>query len=103
MVAPICPVSSLTTVGPQSNPGALTGTKYITPPAGTVIASFLGSDLADPYATSFVGLPKNLPVVPNRYFPVTGAIFPNGVDTSLYLVFFVPGNIGVQSISVGLG
>jgi hypothetical protein len=103
MVQPIAPVSSIATVGPQSNPGALTGTKYIIPPPGTVIASFLGTDLADPYATSQVGLTTNLPVQPGRYYPASGVKFPSLVDTSLYLVFMVPGNIGAQSIAVSLG
>jgi len=103
MVQPITPVSAITAVGPQATAGALTGTKYVLPPPGTVIATFNGSDLVDPYASTAVGLPVNLPILPNRTYPVSGARFVSGVDTSVYLVFMIPGNLGVQNIAVSLG
>lgn len=64
-------------------------TVYLTQ-AGTVVASFLGTSLSAPYSAYPVGLPANLPAVPNQGYPAVGALLPSGVDTSIYVPFTIP-------------
>ena len=70
---------------------------------GTVIATFLGTDLAQPYNVTSVGLTKNFPVLPNQSFPVVGALMLDDIDTALYATFSVPSNIVSSTLTVKLG
>ncbi len=112
MVAPIEPIlGSLTNTNlTAAQYGAVValqalqgGPAYVVPPPGTVIATFVGSDLTPWDGTQTAAKTTNLPSIPNRAFPVSGMPFPDGFNTSTYMTFVVPGNLGATGVAVKLG
>jgi hypothetical protein len=83
--------------------GAGHGITYILPPPGTEIATFIGSDLCNPYETSPTGLTANFPVLPNRYFPAIGTQFLDFIDTSVYQLLWMPTNVLPSGLNVRIG
>jgi hypothetical protein len=81
---------------------AVTARQFVSTPGGTVVATFLGSDIQQPYAAVPVGLPANLPSQPNQYFPVVGALLPDGIDTSIYVIFVMPSNVVATTVTAKL-
>jgi hypothetical protein len=83
--------------------GAGHGITYILPPPGTEIATFIGSDLCNPYETSPTGLTANLPILPNRYFSAIGTQFLDLIDTSVYQLLWMPTNVLPSGLNVRIG